>query len=101
MLPITIEISPHEEKDGRLISPAHKELMGMPLDQRRSAILHQVLNTTSYVTCGELTEQLNISRRTLYYDIEKINGWLKETGLTPIKRRRSAGFYLEDQTKKC
>ncbi|MBT9248693.1 BglG family transcription antiterminator [Bacillus halotolerans] len=72
----------------------------MPLDQRRSAILHQVLNTTSYVTCGELTEQLKISRRTLYYDIEKINGWLKETGLTPIKRRRSAGFYLEDQTKK-
>ncbi|MEC1405421.1 BglG family transcription antiterminator [Bacillus halotolerans] len=72
----------------------------MPLDQRRSAILHQVLNTTSYVTCGELTEQLKISRRTLYYDIEKINGWLKESGLTPIKRRRSAGFYLEDQTKK-
>ncbi|MGG1229459.1 BglG family transcription antiterminator [Bacillus halotolerans] len=72
----------------------------MPLDQRRSAILYQVLNTTSYVTCGELTEQLKISRRTLYYDIEKINGWLKETGLTPIKRRRSAGFYLEDQTKK-
>ncbi|QQF63780.1 BglG family transcription antiterminator [Bacillus mojavensis] len=72
----------------------------MPLDQRRSAILHQVLNTTTYVTCGELTEQLKISRRTLYYDIEKINGWLKETGLTPIKRRRSAGFYLEDQTKK-
>ncbi|KUP29390.1 BglG family transcription antiterminator [Bacillus halotolerans] len=72
----------------------------MPLDQRRSAILYQVLNTTSYVTCGELTEQLKISRRTLYYDIEKINGWLKESGLTPIKRRRSAGFYLEDQTKK-
>lgn len=72
----------------------------MLLDQRRSAILHQVLNTKSYVTCGELTEQLNISRRTLYYDIEKINGWLKETGLTPIKIRRSAGFYLEEQTKK-
>ncbi|MED4856672.1 BglG family transcription antiterminator [Bacillus atrophaeus] len=72
----------------------------MPLDQRSSAILYLVMNTNSYVTGSELTEHLKISRRTLYYDIEKINGWLKETGLSPIKRMRSMGFYLEDNTKK-
>lgn len=70
----------------------------MPLDQRSSAILSYLSLAQGYVSVNVLSEKFNISRRTIYYDIEKINGWLHEHSLTPVQYVRSAGFYLEEET---
>ncbi|MBS7683811.1 HTH domain-containing protein, partial [Vibrio cholerae] len=46
------------------------------------------------------TEKLNVSRRTIYYDIEKINDWLDSLGIDKVEKVRSAGFILPDKVKK-
>ncbi|WP_043932421.1 BglG family transcription antiterminator [Bacillus sp. EB01] len=71
----------------------------MSLDQRSSALLAYLSRSDSYVPIKELTEQFNISRRTVYYDVEKINGWLSERKLPEVKYVRSAGFHLEEEAR--
>lgn len=68
------------------------------LDQRSTALLSHLVNSASYVPVKELMEKFNISRRTIYYDIEKINHWLQENNLSPVKHVRGAGFTLEKKT---
>lgn len=68
----------------------------LSLDQRSSAILSYLTQAQDYVPVKVLSEKFNISRRTIYYDIEKINGWLKEHKLPPVQYVRSAGFFLEE-----
>jgi mannitol operon transcriptional antiterminator len=70
----------------------------LSLDQRSSAILSYLTQTREYVPVKVLSEKFNISRRTIYYDIEKINGWLKEHKLSNVQYVRSAGFFLEEET---
>ncbi|HYK75270.1 MAG TPA: transcription antiterminator, partial [Pseudoneobacillus sp.] len=69
----------------------------MSLDQRSTAILSYLSQAKGYVTTKEISEKFNISRRTIYYDIEKINGWLNENCLPNVKHVRSAGFFLEEE----
>jgi mannitol operon transcriptional antiterminator len=73
-----------------------REVFLMSLDQRSTAILSHLAKAKTFVSVGELTEKFHISRRTLYYDIEKINDWLKEHHLSIVKHVRSAGFILEE-----
>lgn len=70
----------------------------MSLDQRSSAIMMYLANSQDYVPVKVLSEKFNISRRTIYYDIEKINGWLKEHKLSSVQYVRSAGFFLKEDT---
>ncbi|WP_251548895.1 BglG family transcription antiterminator [Neobacillus muris] len=72
----------------------------MSLDQRSTAILSHMVKAQTYVSVRELTEKFHISRRTIYYDIEKINDWLKDNQLPMVKNVRSAGFILEDEARK-
>ncbi|VBB05725.1 phosphotransferase system eiib component type 2/3 [Lucifera butyrica] len=70
------------------------------LDKRSNAILQHIVNAASYVPTEEIAEKLNISKRSLYYDIKRINGWLKYHKLTGIRHIQSAGLYLEENTKR-
>ncbi|PLR75956.1 PTS sugar transporter [Bacillus sp. V3-13] len=72
----------------------------MSLDQRSTLILSHLVNAQSYVPLKEIMEKFNISRRTIYYDMDKINGWLKENQLPVIKHTRSAGFNMDETAKK-
>lgn len=45
-------------------------------------------------------QKLGISRRTVYYDMEKINDWLKTIHLPPVEYVRAAGYYLPDESRK-
>ncbi|HEY2419976.1 MAG TPA: HTH domain-containing protein, partial [Neobacillus sp.] len=69
----------------------------MPLNQRSTAILSHLVKARTFVSVGELTEKFHISRRTIYYDIEKINDWLKDNHLPMVKHVRSAGFMVEEE----
>ncbi|MCM3090665.1 MULTISPECIES: BglG family transcription antiterminator [unclassified Cytobacillus] len=71
----------------------------MILDQRCMTILTKMVHAPSHVSPQELMEELQISKRTVYYDIDKINSWLKDQGLDELKYVRAAGFYLDEEEK--
>lgn len=71
----------------------------MILDHRCIAILNKVVLSSSHVSSAELMEELNVSKRTIYYDVEKINDWLMISGLETMEYVRSAGFYLKNTLK--
>lgn len=72
----------------------------MSLDERSTSILTQLYHADSYVPMEEITTKLHVSKRTVYYDINKINDWLQDHGLKPIDYIRATGFYLPEDTKK-
>lgn len=71
----------------------------MSLDQRSTFILTQLLHARSYLPIQELTQKLNVSRRTVYNDLEKINSWLEEQGLKAVYKVRSQGLILDERAK--
>ncbi|WP_050615511.1 BglG family transcription antiterminator [Bacillus testis] len=73
----------------------------MSLSQRGIAILQKVIQGYSYVSHSELMEQLSISKRTLYYDVEKINDWLQENKLEPLTHKRNIGYTVSEPGKQA
>lgn len=71
----------------------------MSLDQRSVAILNQIVQSDSYIPVEKLADLFNVSRRTIYNDLEKLNHLLKDNGLKEIKHVRAAGLYLDEDTK--
>ncbi|MFY4775772.1 BglG family transcription antiterminator [Metabacillus sp. RGM 3146] len=69
------------------------------MDYRSSQILRKIALAPRYIPASEIMEDLNISKRTVYYDVEKINDWLQANGFEPLIYVRSAGFYLDDETR--
>ncbi|MDY0409279.1 HTH domain-containing protein [Paracerasibacillus soli] len=70
------------------------------MDQRSMAVLNQLLKQDSYINVQELAALLNVSRRTIYSDLDKVNDWLKEHHFTEIKQVRGQGLYIDELTKK-
>jgi mannitol operon transcriptional antiterminator len=71
----------------------------LSLDQRGISILNKVIHAPSHVSPAELMEELKVSKRTVYYDVDKVNDWLKENGLESLQYVRSAGFSISDNGK--
>lgn len=69
----------------------------MILDQRCMAILTKIVHAASHVSPLELVEELKISKRTVYYDIQKINSWLEYMKLEKLSYVRSAGFFVSKE----
>ncbi|KON90198.1 PTS ascorbate transporter subunit IIA [Sporosarcina globispora] len=72
----------------------------MILDHRCMAILTKVVHAPSHVSAQELMEELKVSKRTVYYDIDKINSWLKDKDIEELSYVRAAGFFLSEKGKK-
>lgn len=62
------------------------------LDKRCTDILKMVVYAGGYVSVSDITDQLGISKRSAYYDIEKINDWLRDNGLPELERDRFKGI---------
>ncbi len=77
-----------------------KERSNMILDARCVQILNMLLSSSTHVTADKLAQSLQISKRTVYYDIQKINDWLQCQGFLKLKHVRTIGFYVDDQAKK-
>ncbi|HLR69208.1 BglG family transcription antiterminator [Virgibacillus sp. MSJ-26] len=69
------------------------------MNQRSAAILNEILKAYPYISIEELSNQFNVSRRTIYKDLDKVNDWLKEHFNTELIRVRGKGLYLDPQLK--
>jgi mannitol operon transcriptional antiterminator len=70
------------------------------MDQRSMAVLNQLLLQDSYISIQELADKLNVSRRSIYNDLEKVNDWLNGHDFPEIQQVRAQGLYLDELTKK-
>lgn len=66
----------------------------MLLDSRSKDILSYLLIQVEYVTLGALMKEFDISRRTTYYAIQKVNEWLSENKIATIEIERNKGLFL-------
>lgn len=64
------------------------------MDGRSGALLSMLLEHQDYVTVAELSRKLGVSRRSVYYDLDKINDWLGGNDLPPIQAERLKGIYI-------
>ncbi|MFP3361986.1 HTH domain-containing protein, partial [Planococcus sp. SIMBA_143] len=62
-------------------------------------LLTKLVNATELVTVDHVIDQLGISKRTVHYDLQKINDWLDENKLPIIQTKQGLGYYLSEETK--
>ncbi|CAM3888412.1 MULTISPECIES: BglG family transcription antiterminator [Paenibacillus] len=63
------------------------------------SILELLQQTADYVPIQEVMDTFNISKRTVYYDLDKINGWLRFQQLPPVAYVRGTGYLLPQETR--
>lgn len=71
----------------------------MILDNRCVNILQQIIQAEGYVSINQLIDVIQVSKRTIYYDIKKIEDWLQEEGLHSIEYIRPLGYCISNETK--
>lgn len=64
------------------------------LDPRCQDMLNRLLMADGYVTVQQLADEQHISRRSVYYDLCKINEWLEAAQVSQIEVERSKGIYI-------
>ncbi|MFS0724202.1 BglG family transcription antiterminator [Paenibacillus sp. 1P07SE] len=69
------------------------------LTERNTAILAMLQEAPDYIPLQQLMQQLHISKRTVYYDMDKINHWLSTHGLAPVHYVRELGYLLPESTR--
>jgi mannitol operon transcriptional antiterminator len=70
------------------------------LDVRCYEILKYLLYQDGYTTVKQLADEKKISKRSVYYDIRKINEWLEAQELLPLEIERKKGIWIEKEQKK-
>ncbi|EOH93230.1 BglG family transcription antiterminator [Enterococcus pallens] len=68
------------------------------LTLRRKNMLNDLKNSSDYISVETFIRKYAVSKRTVYYDISKINEWLRQNQLVPIQYSKISGYYLEEAT---
>ena len=71
----------------------------MPVLSQRTIFILSKLVENDYVSTETFMDLLNISQRTLYYDISKLNDVLESKNISQISNSRQLGFYIKDDDK--
>lgn len=69
------------------------------LNQRCEQILSILTHESGYVSLQRLSEKTGVSRRSIYYDICKINEWLDEHNIEGLEPERGKGIFLSAENK--
>ena len=69
------------------------------INARCKQLLHILLTQEDYISLEYLAEALHVSRRTVYYDIEKVNIWLEREKLPRLEVVRGKGIFLSNQER--
>lgn len=73
--------------------------MAAIINARGREILDILLRNNNYIRVDEIARQINISKRSIYYDIYHINDWLTYFGLPELSIVRKKGILLSDEIK--
>lgn len=71
------------------------------INARCKQLLNTLLAQTDYISLNRLAEALGVSRRTVYYDIEKVNIWLEQAKLSRLEVVREKGIFLSHQEREA
>ncbi|UOQ45458.1 BglG family transcription antiterminator [Halobacillus salinarum] len=69
------------------------------MDKRRAHLLSIIQQSTGPVPTKDLVAKMNVSQRTIYYDLDQINSWLTDQNLEPIESKHGEGLYLPDASR--
>ena len=64
------------------------------INARCKQILNFLLTQTKYITTEQIGAEMKVSKRTVYYDICKINLWLEQSELSPLEVIREKGILI-------
>lgn len=65
------------------------------LDARCQKIVQMVINAQGYITIQEIANENHVSKRSVYYDVMKINEWLTSFSIDPITNVRNKGVRIK------
>ena len=68
-------------------------------DYRQKEFLNILLNTNAPVSISSIQTQMNISKRTIYYIVNKLNDILYHCSLDPIQNARKQGYFIKEEQK--
>ncbi|WP_281975297.1 BglG family transcription antiterminator [Halobacillus litoralis] len=71
----------------------------MVLDKRRAHLLSILQQSSEPIPTKDLVTKMKISQRTIYYDIDQINSWLRTQKLEPIQSKHGKGLILPPSSK--
>ena len=74
--------------------------MSFPLDKRCKDILQVILYANGYMKVQTIADQMGVSKRSVYYDLNKINDWLRANQIPELKQERSKGILIHPEDKK-
>lgn len=69
------------------------------INARCKRMLNVLLTQSDYISINRIAEVLNISRRTVYYDIEKLNIWLEQAQLSKLEVVHGKGLFLSHRER--
>lgn len=69
------------------------------MNERCKAILQILLNQDSYLQPAQIADMLNVSKRSIYYDLYRINDWLSSYKISELETIRGKGILLSDSEK--
>ena len=75
--------------------------MTFHLDERCKEMLHTMVFGNGYIKIQTLADQMNISKRSAYYDIQKINEWLVSQGVDELIQERGKGIMVDSQQREA
>lgn len=67
--------------------------------KKRSKEILEIIIVSEFVSIEQLEKKFGLSRRSVYYEIDKINQWLSHHKTKEIATKRNKGFYLDKETK--
>ncbi len=67
------------------------------LDKRCQEIIKTIMYTNGYIKVQDLADEMHVSRRSVYYDINKINEWLEANQIEPLVQERGKGIHISSQ----
>ena len=72
----------------------------MKLEKSQKDLLYLLLKQEEEISLTKIQSELHISRRTVYYNVNKLNEFLFGFGIDPVNNRRGEGYYLTEEQKK-
>ena len=70
------------------------------INERCRKILTLLLMAEDYIPLQQLAKETGVSRRSVYYDLCKVNEWLTELDIPELEVVRGKGILISEKDKK-